>query len=552
MPKVTFKTAMVQKLLGKKIPLDKLQERIFMIGSDLDRIDEQEIEVEIFPNRPDMLSEQGFARALSAFMGISPGIRQYAVKKSGEHCTVEKTLKMWPYAVTCIVKGLSLDDEKIRDIIQVQEKLAVTFCRNRKKGGLGIYPLDKIHFPIKFTTMPPDQIKFRPLEADQILNGRQILSRHPTGKKYGHIIEEQKEFPVFIDSQGSVLSMPPIVNSHDVGKITESTKDVFLEATGPDLNTLTVAINILATTLADMGGQIYSMEVRYADRKLIIPELSSGEMKVEPEYVNRMLGTELKVHEIKELLQRMGMNYVNGKAVIPAYRADILHPFDIVEDIAIAFGYENFTPVIPKVATIAQQSAMESFKSTLANFLIGLGFVEANTYHLTNAQSLTSRMNTVASYISIDNSVNENFDVVRSWLLPSLMGVLSENTHNELPQKVFEIGRCFTEDSGPESGVRETEKLALVWAGNEVTFTDIKQVFGWICRNLGEDVPVRESLHMSFIPGRAAEARLGGKMLAMMGEIRPEVLESWQLSTPVVALELNVSMIHEHIQNKLR
>ncbi|MBI5397981.1 phenylalanine--tRNA ligase subunit beta, partial [Candidatus Woesearchaeota archaeon] len=144
MPTVTLDKEVFESLVGKKLDLDKLKDRISMLGTDLEKIEGNEIHVEVFPNRPDMLSEQGFARAFSAFIDVSPGLREYDVKPSGEKTVVKNLPKEWPYAVTAIVKGLKFSDEKIREVVQIQEKLAITHLRNRTKGGIGIYPLDNI------------------------------------------------------------------------------------------------------------------------------------------------------------------------------------------------------------------------------------------------------------------------------------------------------------------------------------------------------------------------------------------------------------------------
>ncbi len=231
MPTITLNKEVIEKLIGKKLPVDKLKDRISMLGTDLEKIEGNQIHVEIFPNRPDLLSEQGFARAFASFIGAKTGLQKYNVKKSGYDVNATGLPKEWPYVVTAIVKGLKFSDEKIREIIQVQEKLGITLLRNRKKGGIGIYPLDKITPPITFTSEDPDKISFIPLEYPGEITGRQILSKHPTGREFAHICEGWKKFPIFKDSKGVIMSMPPIINSHSVGKITAGTKDVFVEAT---------------------------------------------------------------------------------------------------------------------------------------------------------------------------------------------------------------------------------------------------------------------------------------------------------------------------------
>ena len=141
MPTINLNKNVFEKLVGKKLPLDKLKDRISMLGTDLESIDGNEIIVEVFPNRPDMLSEQGFARALSSFIGVKKGLREYKVNKLSKYGKEGKYIvkvedavnKVRPYTACAIIKGLKLNNEKIREIIQIQEKLHVGFGRNRKK-----------------------------------------------------------------------------------------------------------------------------------------------------------------------------------------------------------------------------------------------------------------------------------------------------------------------------------------------------------------------------------------------------------------------------------
>src|SRR3989338_2091692 len=219
MPTVNLNKKEFEELVGKKLPLEELKDRISMLGTDLESIEGNEIIVEVFPNRPDMLSEQGFARAFSSFIGVKKGLRKYKVKKSNYKVLVDRSVKMVrPFTACAVVKNLKLDDEKIKSIIQIQEKLHISYGRNRKKVAIGVYPLEKIKFPIKYLAKRPEKIKFKPLEMSQVLNGKEILELHPTGKEYAHLLEKEKEYPIFIDSNENILSMPPIINSDEVGK----------------------------------------------------------------------------------------------------------------------------------------------------------------------------------------------------------------------------------------------------------------------------------------------------------------------------------------------
>ncbi|MBW3003290.1 phenylalanine--tRNA ligase subunit beta [Candidatus Woesearchaeota archaeon] len=543
MPTVTLNKKIFEQLVGKKLPLDKLKDRISMLGTDLDKIEGNEIIVEVFPNRPDMLSEQGFARAFSSFIGVKTGLRKYDVKKSGYNLIVEKSLpKQWPYAFACIVKGLKFDDEKIREVIQIQEKLAMTMLRKRKKGGIGLYPLEKITFPVRFTGMDPDKIKFRPLEYPKEITGRQILSKHPTGRTYGHLCEGWTKYPVFVDSKGIIMSMPPIINSHDVGKIDETTKDVFIEVTGTDPIICQKALTIIVTALSDMGGTIYSIECMQQDgKRLDIPMLAPEKWDIEPKFVNKMLGLELKEQDMKKLLEKMGYGYEKGKVLVPAYRADIMHQVDFVEDIAIAYGFEKFVPEIPNVSTIGEEDKFEIFKRYIAEILSGLNLLECETYNITNPDNLNKKMNNDSKYIKLSNALTADYSVLRSWILPNLMQVFQENKHYEYPQNIFGIGTVFKENSKTETGVEEFTRVAVALCGMDSDYTKIRQVFDYLMQCLDMKSQFASEDHPSFITGRCVRVKSEGKGIAYMGEVSPEVLRNWDLDMPVAAFELNLT-----------
>lgn len=548
MPTITINRKVFESLVGKKLPTEKLKDRISMMGTDLESADDKEIIVEIFPNRPDMLSVQGFARAFSSFIGVKTGLRQYEVKPSKEKLIVDSSVAgVRPYTACAIVKNMHFDDEKIKEIIDIQEKLHITYGRNRKKAAIGIYPFEKIKAPITFMAKKPEEIVFQPLEFPRKINARQILSQHPAGRDYGHLLEGSEKFPVFIDANGEVLSVPPIINSHQTGKISEKTKEVFIECSGFDFNVLKKCLNMIVTALAEMGGTICSMDIIYGNKKSISPDLSPEEMKVDINYINKLLGINLKENEIKILFERMGYNYKNKKVLIPPYRADIIHQVDLAEDIAIAYGYENFKPQIPNVATIAQEDKFEIFKNKLSGLLAGLGLLEASTYNLTNKDFQCKRMNADIPCIELANSISSDYSVLRGWVLPSLMEILSNNKHHEYPQKIFASGVIFKENNKFDTNIEENERLAVAIASEKTDYTEIRQIVDYLLRCLGLKYEITEAEHSSFIEGRVGRVIVNGKKIAYIGEIAPQVIQNWGLDIPVTAFELNLSELYKFI-----
>ncbi|MDP3990007.1 MAG: phenylalanine--tRNA ligase subunit beta [archaeon] len=541
MPTVTLNKTEFEKLVGKELPLEQLKDRISMLGTDLEGIEGEEIKVEIFPNRPDLLSEQGFARAFSSFIGVKTGLREYNVESSGMKVIVDSSVTMRPFTACAIVKGLSFTDEKIREIMQIQEKLATTHGRNRKKSAYGIYPAKKIKFPIRYIAKNPKDVLFKPLGFDEEVTADEIIETHPKGKTYKNITEGWEKYPFFIDAEDNVMCMLPFTNSEDTGKVELDTTEVFVECTGTDLQNVMVALNIIVTTLADMGGKIYSVDIEYPDQKITTPNLKPPEMEIDLNLINKLLGLELKEKDAKDLLEKMGYGYESGKVKIPAYRADILHQVDLAEDIAIAYGYENFIEEIPNVATIGKENPLEKFMEKIRDILIGLQLIEVKNFHLTTKEDLTEKIHCKEEPISLQNAIGEH-NHLRNKIFSSLLKNLQENQHHEYPQNIFEIGRIF-ESGKTETGVVETENLAIALCHDKVDFTQIKQILDVVAKSLGLTVSIKETEHPSFIRGRVGKIFMNNIPIGLIGEIHPEVLGLWTIQVPIAILEINLEKL---------
>ncbi len=543
MPTITLDKKDVIKLVGKEIPDDKLKDRISMLGTDLEKIDDSEIVVEVFPNRPDLLSEEGFARALSSFIGVKKGLGKYDVKKSNFKVKVEKSVEnVRPYIRCAILKNIDLTDEAIKSLMQLQEKLHLTHGRKRRKVAIGVHNFNAIKFPLTYKAVKPDSISFVPLGMTNKMNLAQILSKHPKGREYAFTLEGLLKYPVIIDTKNDVVSFPPIINGI-VTQVREETKNLFIDVTGLDVNAVTQALNILVASLADRGAEIYSLDID----GVVSPNLEPRKMKVELSYVNKLLGLKLNQKEFEELLSRMGLGY-DKDVLIPAYRGDIIHAVDIAEAAAIAYGFENFEPEIPNLATIAEEDSFEKFKAKVADILIGLGMIETNTYHITNKENLNKKMNLDLGCVELSNALTKDYNVLRSWMIPSLMDVLKNNKNREFPQKIFEMGICFKENPLTETGVEEFTRLAVLISHTKANFTEIKQVLDYLFKALELNYETENTEHSSFIKGRVGRVVADGKKLAYIGEISPSVITNWELEMPVAALELNLTELFSLIK----
>jgi len=284
-----------------------------------------------------------------------------------------------------------------------------------------------------------------------------------------------------------------------------------------------------------------SMELEFPDGKKTTPDLEPRRMKLDVTFINRWLGLKLSEDQMAKLLSQMGYGYDTGFVLIPGYRADILHMVDIAEDVAIAYGYDKFESDIPNVATIGEESAMEAFRRKVSDILIGLGLIETNTYNLTNSDDQNAKMGVDIPVVELESAVNIDYNILRAWMIPSLMKVLQDNKNNEYPQNIFESGTCFKLDAEQETGVAEFTRLAVALCSQDVDFTRIKQVFDCLMSALDIEYESKEAEHPSFIPGRVARIYVKGNSIAYIGEVAPDILENWSLDMPVACFELNLT-----------
>ena len=566
----------LEGLVGRKLPRDEdqLNELLYQIKCEISHPalenqgvlqtttlqDDSELHIEnVDTNRPDTWSTEGIARALRGLMGIEVGLRKYSLsKKPAVEISVDKELRDVRSFIACVVaRHPKINDETIRGLIHLQEKLDQSYGRKRRRSSIGFYDFDLITPPLRYGVADPDEIRFIPLEGTESLSLREILEKHPKGVEYGHIVSQHPKLPILLDSQGKVLSFPPIINSNDLGRVTSDTKNILVEITGTSEDTVMNTLTILTTSLADRGAEICPSRVHYKygkARTVITPSLTERKFTISTRDIRKIIGLDLRPKEMISLLRRARYNGTASGVkslvvTVPCYRLDILHPVDIIEDIAIAYGLNKMKPRWPPDLTIGGLSPVEEYSDNVRELMVGLGFQEALTFVMTNQEKLFTKMNQEPTQIvEITNPKVTTMTCLRHWLLPSLMDFLSNNTHIEYPQKLYEIGDCAIWDFTQPNRVVDVHKLACVSAHSHANFTEIKSILEPLMINLGFEFTLKPTSHPSFLTGRVGSILIGDRDVGIIGEIHPQVLENWKLEDPVAAMELDLSqlfMIHK-------
>jgi phenylalanyl-tRNA synthetase beta chain len=551
MPTITFQLNDLNVLVGKKLSEKELEELMsFYAKGELESYDKKTDEATVSlddTNQPSLWSVEGIARLFRQVLGMQKGIPKLEIKKSNYLIEVDSSVRnVRPFISAFVFKGKPLDDYLLKQFIQLQEKLAEGYGRKRQKISIGLYPSEKIKFPVSYTTTAPDGIKFVPLEFSKEMTPAEILEKHPKGKDYGWVIKQSKRYPLLIDGGKNVLSLAPITNSEFTGKLEIGDSEILFEVTGTDEESVYLATNIFAQNLFERGYDIYSLTVVYADRKVICPHLFDERIVITREQVNQLLGLEISDSEIKRLSEKAGYDFSNFTLSIPPYRADIMHPFDAIEDIAIMFGFDKIKPLPLKSYTVGSTRPEVKFVDKLRELFVGIGGQEIMSAVLSNKDTLYSKM-CIKDFgtVEIENYMSESYSAVRSWLLPMLVDFLSKNKHVDYPQRLFEQGLVTIKVNDKISDV---EKLSCVIAHSAADFTEIKQAMESVFRALGVEYSIKQDEHGSFIPGRFGKVFAGKKEVGIIGELSPAVLSTWGIEVPVAALEIDLNALMNSIE----
>jgi len=523
------------------------------VKGDVESLDEQNdsVSVEVKDsNHPDIWSAEGIARALRTHLGLAKPKAPILSGKSVLRVTVDRRLgPIRPFIATSIVKNVKPSENALKSWISLQEKMDQTYGRKRKRASIGFYQADLIKSPLRYTVGNPDDTAFIPLGSTEKMTLREIVEKHPKGIEYGEIISSFKDWPLLTDGEGKVLSLPPIINSNDLGKVNTETKNILVEVTGTSATTVGNTLKIVVAALAERGGKIYSCAQTYMNKgakPVITPDLKSSFKELSVSYANRLLGASFKPAEMIRAFVRAGHPARQvSKDILRVeslcYRIDIMHQVDLVEDLAIALDINKLDPEWPRIWTLGGLAPETERNETFAEVMIGLGYQEVLTYSLTSPEVFVDKMGIEGeNYAELLNPKMSTHTAMRSWLLPSILNLLRDNTHVDYPQRVFEIGPCVLVKENGEGQTETRYKIAAVTIHTAAGFTEIRSCLDTLLASIGLQFQVVPTIQPSFLEGRTGEVMSGQKRIGVVGELHPVIIRAWGLSLPVAAFELEI------------
>jgi phenylalanyl-tRNA synthetase beta chain len=543
MPVVTFDARELRRILGQDVPTATLVERMPHLGGEVAGVEGDTIHMEWFPNRTDLLTLEGTGRAVRAFLGIKPGLTAYKVEKPRTELTVDPSVAaVRPFAALCFVRNVPFDDAYVKSVIDAQEKLTLSPGRKRRKIAIGIHDAKGTAGPFTYTVVGPRDKPFVALNESTPRTPADIVATHPKGKEYGHLLPPGR-FPVFLDSKGDVLSLPPVINAQRTA-VSAATRDVLVDVTGTDLPSVKATIALLATGFAERGGTIEGVTVHDASGTWTSPDLKPSERVLHVDDVSKLLGHAFSGEEAALCLRRLGHEATAFDTKVhvrsPAWRFDLFHPVDLIEDVAIGFGYERLPRTLPKAGTFGGKLPHQGLEDAARTALVGQGWHEAKTLTLSDPKAQWRNWGEAdGRSVQLLNPVLEDQTVLRTKLVPSLLGVLATNRHRSLPQRLFEAGYVVLPDG--KGGWPNRLHLAGAELSARANFSDAKGLVLALLRDLRLDAKVESDDRPGYIKGRQGKVVAGGKAVGHFGELHPDTIVNFGLGAPCIAFELDLA-----------
>jgi phenylalanyl-tRNA synthetase beta chain len=549
-PTLTLDRQRFSSFVGRELSVEEMAKWLPWLGTDTEEVGQDYVKIEYNPNRVDFCSYSGIARAFQGLMGWKIGMPRFEVKTGNIVLNVDKRVaEVRPFVVSAVVRDLNIDYEAIRELMEMQEALHWMIGRDRKKASIGVHNLDAVEPPFSYVTYAPNEIRFVPLDKTEEMTPQEVLEKHEKGMAYKSEVDFASRYPLIVDRKGQVLSFPPIING-ELTRVIEDTRNLFIDVTGTELNAISRSLNVLVTALADMGGAVETVRVEYFDQVLVTPDLTPQKMALRVDYSNDRLGLDFSEAQTIEALQKSRLDAKiaeNGilDVTVPAYRTDILHEIDLVEEVAVGYGVFRMEPTKPKSVTTGKPHKVSVVTSSVRQIMVGLGFTEALNFVLTNeVNHFTKMRRKPEGLVTLANPVSTDYSIIRNDLLPSLMKNLAVSKHHVFPQRMFEVSDAIKLDNNSETYTDRVIHLAAVSSHPTANFTEIKSILESLLMNLRfKDWKVKETSNPSFICGRAATVSLKNMSLGIVGEIHPEVLNNFELENPTGAFEIDLQKI---------
>ncbi|KAG1752659.1 uncharacterized protein EDB91DRAFT_1343671 [Suillus paluster] len=618
MPTISVDKAELYERLGHQYTTEEFDRLCFDYGLELDEDTTEEVEaaikkglpaerpqlkIEVPANRYDLVCIEGISRALRAFLGKEdPPQYRLAYPPGGEKDLITVTVspetqRIRPFFACAVLRNIKFTPLSYASFIDLQDKLHQNIGRRRALVAIGTHDLDTLTPPFRYEARTPTNISFAPLGRETVHTAADLMQIYESDKhlsRYLPIIRDSDVYPIIYDAEDHVLSMPPIINSEH-SKITLETKNVFIDTTATDDTKLQIVINMVATMFSEYCAEPFTIEpckIIFPDGSTrISPDIAPRTITARASYINSCTSLSLTPTIIQSLLTRMTLsptlspNDPDALIVsIPCTRPDIFHEVDVMEDAAVAYGFNNLPDIFPQTSTVAQPLPISRLTDVIRREWAMAGWVEALPFILCSHEENFAFMNRPdpgSLAIKIANPKTLEFQVVRTSLLPGLLKTIRENRSHALPIRVFELSDVVFKDTSRERQARNERHAGGVWCARSAGFEVVHGLLDRAMKMLevprigrGDEKPmgyyIKEGDDPAYFPGRAATiyyrqpppktSKVGELadelkstlhisshqdrdiVIGTLGVLHPTVLEKFEITYPCSALEFNMEV----------
>jgi phenylalanyl-tRNA synthetase beta chain len=553
-PQSTLERDRVLGLLPVPVTDAQLDDLLFVSKAELEGRDGSSLLVSVTPDRLDLLSEGGLALHLQGALEVAHGLPPIPAASKHEPpvsiVSDPSVDAIRPFVAGVVVRSPSesgIDVGTLGEAIRVQELLHASIGRDRRAASLGIYPFGPGGSPVRYSLEPIDGVRFVPLEGDTEIEGAAFFRDHPMAARYGPLGRVEDRCLTLRDAQGTILSLPPILNGRTAGEARVGDRILLLESTGTQSRGVREALGLLLVVFAARGWSVQSVAIERNGVPIdpVGPISAPRAIELTPSAVRDVTGEALPSGQVEHRLARARLSakaHSGGWRVeVPPWRPDLLSAVDLVEEVAIAVPLRPEDGILPPSATRGRRRAETVFRRRLATALLGMGLAAPHTSLLV-AEASVERWGGPPP-IRLLNPVSAELAYLRDRLLLSHLEVLERNTRHGYPQRFGEVGPVLVRQPSAESGGETRYHASLVLASESSGFADGAGAVDYLLRTI-DVVAVREPAEIpGTIAGRAARARVAGEPVAEMGEIHPRILSALGVPVPAVWAELDLTSL---------
>lgn len=542
------------------------------VGVDIKTVlglDEYVVDFEITSNRPDCLSIIGLARETAATFKQPFHIRKPMVTGCGDRidkyirvCVDEP--KLCPRYTAKIVKNIRIEPSPA----WLRERL----------HAVGVRPINNIVDITNYVMFEYGQ-PMHAFDYNCLCDG-QIVVRRPKPNEFIETLDGQTriitpEMLAICDGQKPVAVAGVMGGANS--EITDSTKTVVLESacfhgatvriTAKSLGmrteasgrfekgldpSLTMPAVLRACELIEQlgAGQVVDGVV-----DVCAADLSAKTLPFEPEKINALLGTDIPAAEQINLLNRLNFEVCDNKVVIPSFRIDIARMCDLAEEVARIYGYDNIPVRLYAGGTtqggLTRQQQLEHIATSVC---LSAGFDEAMSHSFISPKFYDA-INLASDDVrristTILNPLGEDFSIMRTTVLPSILDSLAHNNaHRNPTASLYEVGTTYTPQimNGEVdiTQLPEEKKMLTLGSYGRIEFYQFKGIIESICQqlNIKPVTFVRDTQNSSYHPGRCAKIYVGDDCLGTFGTIHPLVAKKYGFSVEVLTAELAMDIL---------